>query len=116
MMENFTIHKGPLSEIKNVAKGVYICGEGHIGDMIKRVEPEGVVYDLYIATSTETAKLTTIMSSLWEMRRDLVKENVKRVAIEKSHHLHGNLSWDDIKKCLVDIFKGTNIKVTLCEF
>lgn len=114
-MKNFTFHKGSLSDIKNVTKGVYVCREGSVGGVIKRIEPEGTIYELLIANTTESSKLTTIMSSLWEMRRDLLKENVKRVAIEKFHHLHGNLNWDDIRKCLIEIFKDTNIDVILCE-
>lgn len=115
-MKNFTFHKGPLSDIKNVTKAFYVNRNGYPGGVIKKVESGLIVYELHIESPDQPCKLTSITSSLWEMRRDLIKENTKQVAIEKHNHLHGNLTWDDIKKCLIETFKGTNIKVIICEF
>ena len=115
-MKNFTFHKGSLSEIKIKTKAVYVCRDGYAGNVIKNVGSNDLIYELHIATPTERTKLTTITSSLWELRRNLLKENIKQVAIQKESDLFGKLTWEDIKKCLIETFNGTNIKVTLCEF
>jgi hypothetical protein len=116
-MSNLTFHKGPLSEVAlHTPVSTYVSKPGYVGGLILQPRETGCIdYELHVDSPAEAAKLTTIASSFWEMRRHAVAHGVKRIAIKKTHPLCSKWSWKDLEKCLVESFRGTNIQIIVCE-
>lgn len=116
-MKNYlTFHKGDLSETNKGSIARYTRDDKVYGDIKVVSNANGMyTYSLCVETDSESCKLTTIASVLWEMRRHALQHKVHLISIEKSSKLLGTVVWLDIKKCLDESFGKTNIKVIVFE-
>jgi hypothetical protein len=117
MSSNIIFHKGNLSEIPSETSRVtYVSRPGYVGGIIlPPCESGRVDYELHIASETEPPKLTSIASSLWEMRRHAVSTGVKRIMLPKTDPLCEKWTWKDLEKCLNETFAGTGIKIVIYD-
>lgn len=118
MSKKLIYYKGSMSELSNdIIKTKCISKSGRIGSVIVNndVKNNVISYDLHVASDTEPSKLTTLFSSFWEMRKHAIEHHVRQIGIKKVDQLYGNLSWNDIEKCIIECFNNTKIKIIICE-
>lgn len=113
---NIIFQKGEFSQSPDVVTARCVSKLGYPGGILLTSRENGCNdYELHIGSDAEAPKLTSLVSSLWEMRQHVLMSHAKCVMIKKSHFCETNWDWTEIEKCLIECVKGTNIKIIICE-
>lgn len=87
-----------------------------VGGIVVSKQGEHFIYNLVTKELYyEKPKLSTLASSLWEMRKHAIEHDVKRISMPKIGCGLDRLSWNDVEKTIRETFKGTGIEIIIYE-